>query len=307
MKYYLNIIAISLVLVFSGSCGTNTKLEDNGEFAPLEFGRANTFEVLTWNLREFPLNGEQTLQELARLIPQLKVDVLAFQEINDIESFYELARLLPGYDACVSHNSGLYRLAYLYNTTYVSVNDDYLIYTNYSNPFPRPPHVLDLNWHNQNIILVNNHLKAAGDNYIDHDDPWDQETRRLLACQMLEQYVSTHWDDRAVIVLGDMNDNLADPEESNVFMAFISQPHKYLFADMYIAENPSYSNVSYPSWSPPSHLDHIMITDELFTSYSMPNSKCETLLVENAMGNWQNYRQMISDHRPVALRLQFGP
>lgn len=305
MKYYLNIIVVSLALIFSGSCGTNTKLEDIGELSPLEFGQVNTFDVLTWNLRTFPLKGEQTLQELARIIPQLKVDLLAFQEINNIDAFYELARLLPDYEACVSPASGSYRLAYLYNTKHVIVNDNYLIYNGDTNPFPRPPHVLDLNWRTQNIIVVNNHLKALGDNYIDEDDPWDEERRRRLACEKLDKYISANWDDQAVIVLGDMNDQIAEPVETNVFMAFISQPDKYLFTDMYIAENPSYTNVSYPTWL--SHLDHILITDELFDSYSMPNSKCETLQVENAMGTWQNYYNTISDHRPVALRLQFTP
>ena len=305
MKYYLNIIVLSVALVFAGSCGSNTKLEDPGELSPIEFGMANTFEVLTWNLRDFPLNNAQTLQELAEIIPQLKVDVLAFQEIQDTNAFYDLARMLPDYEAHVSTATSLYRLAYLYNTRYVSINDVYPIYTNDSNPFPRPPYVLDLNWGAQNIILVNNHLKAYGDNYIDEDDPWDEERRRRLACEKLDYYISTNWDDKAVVVLGDMNDQIAEPEEYNVFMAFISQPDKYQFADMYIAQNPTYTNVSYPTML--SHIDHILITDELFESFAMTDSKCETIQVENVMGTWQNYYNQISDHRPVDLRLQFTP
>ncbi|HAN41633.1 MAG TPA: hypothetical protein GX398_00395 [Candidatus Cloacimonetes bacterium] len=305
MKNYLNIFAVILVVIFGSSCGSNTKLVDPIEVSPIEFGMDNTFEVLTWNLRDFPLKNVQTLQELAAIIPQLKVDVLAFQEIQDTNAFYELARMLPDYEAYVSTATSLYRLAYLYNTRYVSVNDVYPIYTGQTNPFPRPPYVLDINWRDQNIILVNNHLKAYGDNYIDEDDPWDEERRRRLACEKLDYYISTNWDDKAVVVLGDMNDQIAEPEEYNVFMVFISQPDKYQFTDMHIAQNPSYTNVSYPTML--SHIDHILITDELFESYSLPNSKCETIRVEDVMGTWQNYYNLISDHRPVALRLQFTP
>lgn len=304
MKHYINIISMSLLLILISSCGRNTQLEDT-HIQSLEFGSANTFEVVSWNLRDFPLNNSQTLEELARIIPQLKVDILAFQEIHDRNALYELARMLPDYEAYVSNATSMYRLAYLYNTRHVIVNEAYPIFTNDSNPFPRPPYVLDLNWKDQHIILINNHLKAFGDNYIDENDPWDEEYRRRLACRKLDVYISTYWDDKAVIVLGDMNDQIAEPEEYNVFMSFISKPDEYLFADMHIAQNPSISNVSYPGSF--SHIDHILITNELFESYAMPNSRCETLQVEKAMGTWQNYYNQISDHRPVALKLEFAP
>ncbi len=293
---------LTILLMILGSCGSNTKLETDDSLG-LAFGENDSFEVLSWNLRDFPLKDSQTLQELARIIPELKVDVLAFQEIQDRNAFFELARLLPNYEAYVSNATSSYRLAYLYDTRYVSVNEEYAIYTHDSNPFPRPPYVLDLDWQDQNIIIVNNHLKAFGDNYIDDSDPWDEEYRRRLACQKLDYYIQTNWDDKAVIVLGDMNDQIAEPEEYNVFMSFISKPEEYMFADMHIAQNPQVSNVSYPGYF--SHIDHILITNELFGSFALSNSKCETLQVEKAMGTWQNYYNQISDHRPVALRLEF--
>ena len=43
--------------------------------------------------------------------------------------------------------------------------------------------------------------------------------RRRLACQKLDNYISISID-KKVIVLGDMNDQIAEPEDYNVFLVF---------------------------------------------------------------------------------------
>jgi len=298
------IIILSLMLVFSG-CGTNTNLDNEDPQDLINYGTAETFEVVTWNLREFPLLLPQTLDQLTAIIPMMNVDLLAFQEINDQASFLELARMIPHYSAYISSATSSYRLAYLYDSRTVTVNDQYTIFDGDSNPFPRPPYVLDINWQDQNLLIVNNHLKAFGDNYIDETDDWDEEYRRRLACQKLDLHIRQNWDDRAVIVLGDMNDQIAEPPEYNVFMAFLDRPAEYLFADLNIAQNPSPATVSYPPSF--SHIDHILITDELFASFANPNSSCDTLPMELMLGSWDNYSNQLSDHRPVGIRLQFAP
>ena len=59
-----------------------------------------------------------------------------------------------------------------------------------------------------------------------------------------------------------------------------------------------------PTW--PSHIDHILITDELFGVFANSASVIKTLLIENYMeGGWNEYAVKISDHRPVALKLAF--
>ena len=78
---------------------------------------------------------------------------------------------------------------------------------------------------------------------------------------------------------------------------FASAVENYLFADMDIAEGSS-AEWSYPNW--PSHLDHILITNELFDN----NSYVEVIRIDNFMdGGFSEYDQNISDHRPVALKL----
>ena len=67
----------------------------------------------------------------------------------------------------------------------------------------------------------------------------------------------------------------------------------------------SSSNWSYPSW--PSHLDHILITNELFYEIENEVSSVETIRLEEYFYNgWSEYENYISDHRPVGLRLKFS-
>ena len=93
--------------------------------------------------------------------------------------------------------------------------------------------------------------------------------------------------------------------QNNVFQNLLSDTSNYSFVDYDIAST-SNSDWSYPSW--PSHLDHILITNELFDDFSNSGSTIQTLLVENYVaGGWNEYETYISDHRPVALSLYFNP
>ncbi len=311
MRSTLNLAAIlALGLLFLAGCGTNTNITnpvdppDDSTNVVLTFGTPESFDLVTWNLETFPLNNPATSELLAQIVPLMKVDVIAFQEIMNYYDFMALAELIPHYAACVSGlPSDGYRLAYLYDTRTVQVNDQYMIHTNQSNPFPRPPYVLDLTFQGRDIVVIDNHLKAMGDNYIDETDDWDEEVRRRLACQMLDEYITDNLADRRVFVVGDMNDQIAEGPETNVFTAFLDKPEEYLFADMPIAQNPTYSTVSYPSYV--SHLDHILLSNELFTPFADPRTVCRVIKVEDWMGSWQNYSNQLSDHRPVGLRLYF--
>ena len=64
--------------------------------------------------------------------------------------------------------------------------------------------------------------------------------------------------------------------------------------------NGNSSNWSYPSW--PSHLDHILITNELFDELQHNSTVIETIKVDDYVGGWSSYDTNISDHRPVAMK-----
>ena len=161
--------------------------------------------------------------------------------------------------------------------------------------------VFELMFMNTKYTVINNHLKCCGDGYMDTDDPWDEETRRRDAMVLLEEFIRLDVHDENVILLGDLNDDLADPPANNVFDVFIDNEENYLFVDMEIAKGSIYS-WSYPSW--PSHLDHILITDVLFDAFSEYGSDVQTLRLDDFFeGGFDQYDANVSDHRPVVLKL----
>jgi len=267
------------------------------------FGSDSTFEVLTWNIEWFPKNGQTTVDYVSEIINDLDVDLLAMQEIDDKNYFDQLLENLDG-------RAGFYvvskysNLAYIYKTDVVEVDTIYEIYTSqpYWRPFPRAPMVMEMRFMDAHYVIINNHFKCCGDGILDSTDPWDEETRRLDASILLEQFIDSIFPDTRVIMLGDLNDDLADEPDNNVFNVFLDDPEKYLFTDLTIAEG-SISEWSYPSW--PSHLDHILITNELFVDFENEYAAVQTLkLDEYFAGGFYEYDKNVSDHRPVALKIK---
>ncbi len=301
-RKYFRLPLLLLLILFISSCGENQKLTPPvADAAELLFGTDTTLDIITWNLQTFPLNTN-TVSLLSEIIPQMEVDVFAFQEIMDYAQFQALAEMMPHYQAYVYNATSAWRLAYLYDTRTVTVRDEYTIFTGESNPFPRPPYVLEITFANQDYIIINNHFKALGDNYIDEDDPWDEEVRRRLASTKLEKYIRENWGDERVILLGDLNDQIQEPEATNVFMPFLNRPEEYSFTTMPIAQNPTPNTVSYPSYN--SIIDHILITDELFEDFSAAGNVCRAIRVDSHVGGLAAYYNLISDHRPVGIQLQ---
>ncbi len=264
----------------------------------LYFGTDNDLDIMTWNIEWFPKNGQVTIDYVGQIIEALDIDVLAIQEVDDISSFNQVVNGLDDYDGYLE-SSWFAGLAYIYNTQTVEINNIYEIYTSspYWSPFPRSPMVMDMNFMNENYIIINNHFKCCGDDNMNLNDDDDEETRRYLASNLLKEYVDNYFPDSNVIILGDLNDELNDNPNDNVFQMILDDSENYFFTDMDIAQGNS-AGWSYPSW--PSHLDHILITNELFDN----NSYVEVIRIDDFMdGGFSQYDQNISDHRPVALKL----
>ena len=275
------------------------------DFENLDFGTESTFEIMTWNIEWFPKNDQITVDYVTQIIEALDIDLLAIQEVDDTNFFDQMLNGLPGYEGYYE-SSWFAGLAYIYKTDVIEINELYEIYTTspYWSPFPRSPMVMDMNFRGENLIVINNHFKCCGDGYLDLDDSGDEETRRYLASNLLKEYIDTNFANDNVIVLGDLNDILTDNPIHNVFQNFINDAENYLFADMEIAEGNS-SDWSYPTW--PSHIDHILITNELFDEFENNNSEVQTIKIDEHLdGGWYEYDQNVSDHRPVALKLDFG-
>lgn len=286
------------ILIFSFKIMSAQNLED------LYFGTDSTFEVVSWNIEWFPKNGSITANYIETILTNLNADVYALQEINDTTLLKTLVSNIPGYQ-CHFVSSYYGGLAYVYNNNTVQINNKYEIYTSqaYWNAFPRSPQVLDLDFMGENIFIINNHLKCCGDETLNTNDPQDEENRRLMAITFLKEYVDSLLHEEKVILLGDFNDILTDSPQNNIFNSFLNDTSNYLFVDMDIAINSS-NNWSYPSW--PSHLDHILISNELFPSFKNNYSKVSCIRIDDYMNSWFHYDNNISDHRPVALKLNFN-
>ncbi len=267
----------------------------------MTFGEAATFEVMTWNIEWFPKNGTTTIDSVRKVIEALDVDIIALQEISDTFAFKQLVDSLDGYEALFATNyyTGL---AYLYKTDSVEIVDYYEIFhtSQHWNNFPRAPKVLEVRFRNQDFIIINNHFKCCGDGYLNYGSSSDQENRRYEATNLLKGYIDNNFPTKNVIWTGDLNDVLNDPYPNNVFQNVLDDTSNFVAADMDIATSLIF-NWSYPSW--PSHLDHIILTNELFDEFEASGSSIETIRIDDFMaGGFNEYDSKISDHRPVAIK-----
>ncbi len=296
----LNNIWKILFLVFLFSCANDSisATDDNS------LVNQNNLDIITWNIEHYPKHSNTNLY-LEDIINSIEgIDIIALQEIESSNQLSMLANNLgPEWVDFRYENSDWGELSYLINSETVSYQEPYSILNEYQYYFAyRPPYVLEFDYNKQQFILINVHYKCCGDGNLDEQDSSDEEFRRLQATYYLDSYISDNFPNSNVIIVGDFNDSLDDDEQNNVFNLFFNSS-EYLFTDLPIAlENNYWQYWSFPSW--PSHLDHVVISNELFDEYENINSNCNTLVLDNFFSNgWLDYNNYISDHRPVRLSL----
>lgn len=271
------------------------------QFENLKFGTDSTLEVVTWNIEHFPKNGETTINYVAELMSAIDADIFAIQEVEDEVDLQQLIELMPGWDYAYAFNQYA-ALAYVYNTDSLTDVNFFEIYTNKSREFPRSPFLMEFTFRAQQFLIINNHLKCCGDQYLDMNDDWDEEKRRFDACVLLDNYIETNYPDSKVVITGDLNDILTDEFIDNVFEIFIANDNDYLVTDMDIAYGDE-SDWSYPSW--PSHIDHIIITNELLDEYNSSESVTQTIKADEYFEDgFDEYDDNVSDHRPVGIKIK---
>ena len=290
------IIVLSLIFVLH-SCAEDKNIftSDNS----IQLGTESTLDIFTWNIENFPKQNAVTIDYLVKLINSMNVDIIALQEIESETDFKILINSLENYDGIITNSASFnINLALLYSVK-LEVESTYEIFTDDWWSFPRSPLVAHFIWNEQDIYIINNHFKA------NENDSIEDEARRKSASENLEDYVNEYLYGENVIILGDLNDELNEDANENVFQNFINDSTHYKFVDIDIAYGYS-TNWSYPSW--PSHLDHILITDELFDEFENEGSSVQTIRLEEYFdGGWNDYEKYISDHRPVGLGLAFIP
>ncbi len=274
------------------------------DFENLSIANDESLEIVTWNIEWFPKNNS-TPDYVRDIIQGIGADVYAIQEIDDTTVFKNTINEIENYEYILL-NGWFGGLVYVYNTEHIEVLESYKIYSTseFWNPLPRSPLVLRFLFQEQEVYAINNHFKCCGDNYINLNNENDEEMRRLIASTLIEEYMSEELEDKRVILLGDLNDMIDELPSTNVFTPFLNSPDQYWFADTEIALGPS-SGWSYPTW--PSHLDHILVTDEMFSDLEAPSTEVSVIDIASEMGGWYNYENNVSDHRPVAMIIQLSP
>jgi len=273
------------------------------DYEKLNFGESETLEIMTWNIQKFP-KSKFAVDYATKIITAIDVDVIGLQEIQSDSAFVALLQKLnqespkniwKGFRA--DTDEWEMNLAYIYKANIIDFEGVYEIYADddkYHSPFPRKPLVLEFSYANEEIIIINNHLKAK---------PGEKnEKRRIDACEKLYDYVEENFSTKNVCIIGDMNDELID--ENNVFEIFLNDEN-YLFADFIIAENQD-DDWSYPYWKYRGHLDHILISNELFDEYKAAKSAIKVITIDKFMeGKGDSRYKYITDHRPVVVKLKF--
>jgi endonuclease/exonuclease/phosphatase family metal-dependent hydrolase len=256
-------------------------------------GTDTTFDLVTWNVHEFPGSGFRTIDTLAVLIQDLDIDIVGMQEIADTNAFYQLLERLPGWDglfAPYDYSGYPYlKTGVLWRTDRATVDYVEQLFVGYQYQFPRPPiHVyaaVDFGQYQFDFHLIVLHLKAG--------DTDDDRLRRQAAVLMLKAYLDNNIPgapDQDWIVIGDWNDELDDEQSQNVFWPLLTDSLSYRFLTLPLAGNPYWA--SYPSFN--SLIDHLMISAFANDEYGSGNTI--TLRLDD---EYPNYRNRISDHRPV--------
>ena len=255
----LNNIWKIIFLVFLLSCADDktTNSNDNNSSENITiFGSSDNLNIITWNIEHFPKEDELTIQYLSEAILLMNVDIIALQEIESSVAFNDLiAELGDNWIGYRSENSDWGELAYLININKIDFEDSpYSILTNNEYYFAfRPPYVFEFTYNNMPFVLINIHYKCCGDGVLEEEYS-DEEYRRFMASNYLDEYVTNNFANQNVIIIGDFNDELID--DNNVFEVFLNNSEEYYFADYAMAEQfNQWEYWSYPSW--PSHLDHI--------------------------------------------------
>ena len=299
---YFVLFIVLLVFIFSCNKRINSpddlEIPDSLRIDIPRFGSDISFEVVSWNLQNFPRLGEQTIQDVAEIVYDLDADLFGLQEIEDTSSFRRLLSFLPDYEGIYSDDlySGTeyQKTAVIFNKEMITISGKKMLFSDDSYSFPRPPlQVYIQAFHNQNwfdFTLIVLHLKASGGA--------ENEARRRSACEKLKNYLDleiTNSADQDYMVVGDWNDELSDPEVDNVFQTFLNDPLNYTFLTQILLNDPVVNATYIGSFN--SIIDHILISEDLENEFT--NGYLQVIKADQF---FSAYNHEVSDHRPVGVK-----
>ena len=292
-----------------------------------------TLDVVTWNLKFFGFYEEggrkapapEAIQKEAvkNAIIALNADIIAVQEIVNVDLLEEMVNELEGYDFIMSDavsypNSddtsfGTQRVGFIYNSEVIQINDSKALleavhpyYNGNDDSFivdyptgdgsqlwasGRLPFIIEttvtLDGESKDYNFVVVHAKSG--------DSGDDYQRREYDNAVLKDSLDVYYGDKNLMLLGDYNDDVDQSISSGY--AFESSYYEFIDSEDYwvvtktLSESGYKSTVSYPDM-----IDHIMISDELYDNYVENSSAVRYDLYSS------EYSSTTSDHYAVSAR-----
>ena len=273
-----------------------------------EKGAPGTLDVATWNIREFgdPTSGPPDAQQLANVahvMLESEIDLWAIQEIDAPGIFDSLLKALgPDWDGIQDQASTNLRTAFIFKEDVIRPRQARPILEAYDYEFAgRPPLQMEaavtVGDQTREITFITLHMKAFNDA--------QAYERRVEAARRLKDHIDhTALADEAVIVLGDFNDHLTGSIRTgwpSPFAPFIEDSTQYRFATSTLEEKGLGTYCFDASCSSSSLIDHILISDELFSF----TAGFEAQRFDELLRLLPSYRSTTSDHLPAIFRFSF--
>ena len=294
--------------------------------------KSETLDIVTWNIEWFgstasgqgPTNVDLQLQNVKKVIEDLDADIYAFQEITDLNKFYELVAALPAYRGFHSpavSGGGTFaeaqKLTFLYKTATIdSVSTRVLLegvkpqdlvgYPSTPDRFwasGRLPFLFEakatINGAEKKINLVNVHTRSNGGGESAANPRY---AMRRYDVNVLKDSLDQYYANVPLIILGDYNDDLdetvADQLAPTVntsetsFINFINDRASYIP----VTKNLSLAGLrTFPTFE--NVIDHVMISNELEENWIVSSER-----VVAPFDLIPNYSSTTSDHLPVKVR-----
>ncbi len=248
--------------------------------------------VMTWNLEDFPKTAS-TISAVQATLAAERPDVVGLQEIpeDDDAVWQSLDDALPEYDGFVAfYGDGFARVGVLYRPDRVTVDDVRMEFASNDWAFPRPmlaARVAAVAAPEHDFELGVVHLKAQLDE--------ESTERRRAACLALNTWVGSvqaEKSDDDVVIVGDFNDELTDPEQWNVFGPLLA-PADGGFLTLSLEQGGGYTYIPFDSF-----IDHVHVRGASLHAAS----SAEVLALDATVPDYLN---TVSDHRPVIATLRF--
>ncbi|MCD8442262.1 InlB B-repeat-containing protein [Tenacibaculum dicentrarchi] len=308
-----------------------------------KISKDKTLDIVTWNIEWFgdekksPAAGNQNSDEIQKekvkqILLNLDADIIAVQEIIDIDLFKELIAELPAYDFILSDavsypnsTSGMpQKLGFIYKKSVVNLKSSTpllkAIHPYYNGndesalqDFPDPkksrffasgrlPFLMtaDITIDNQtkevNFIVLH---ARANTSAAKAQSKYDM---RKYDVETLKKELDANFPTKNIVLLGDYNDDVDQTVVANdvignatTYDAFVQDASNYTIVTSAL------SKANFRSYaSRENMIDHITISNELTNNYLLGSEKVHYEFYNNL------YEKTTSDHFPVSVRLQLN-